>query len=821
VTGGDIDADGDLDLAVASSAAVSILRNDGRRRFAHEGVTVPGFSISDVALGDLDGQAGLEMAAAGRFTLSVLCRAEGEGYGEVLRLIMGSNPVAVLTGDVDGNGDLDLVTGNSLGNVSVLINGGRGTFAPAKNYFAGEHLTSLTAGDLDGDGHLDLMALLSRPQDEVLALFNTGAGAFLETSGCRSLVHGGTLLARDFDRDGDLDLAHARGQLAFLPNHGERRIGPALSIPFAAEASSAVAADFDRDGLQDLAVTPEETSGIISIYKEVRLPYRSDCNHDSVPDDCQLAENDCNGNSLPDECDLELERSRDCDADRTPDECEPDCNRNGVADDCDLAGRTSEDCNANHIPDECDLDPLVQFLPPRTVATEIGLGAPHVGDLDQDGDQDLVAMTGERDVGHVAKRTNIIALLNDGSGGFEKAREQPVERADWIRLLADLDGDGDPDLLVDAGEEQTAFLNEGQAVFTAGPAFEGPYLARSAAADVMGDGGLEIALAARTGEVTFHRLRNGAFEHRDGFSAGGEVHSLASGDFDADGDVDLTAFLESWVRVFLNAAGSGFPLARDSAAGGADSQFTAADLDGDGALDLVESGLSQIELLMNRGDGSFERGASHPFEWRWPPRRVPAADLDGDRDNDLVVWGSATVLVNDGAAGFDSSFSVFNLYTLGSFVVAEAAEMDGDGLLDLVTLSDRGCFGPCFGEIWLRPNRTVRAASDDANHNRFPDECEGRPFRRGDFGDDGRVDLADVVALLLHLFHAGPAAGCSAAADATADGRIDIADPLFLCRWLFAGGPEPAPPSPSLGCGHAPDPAGVPAGLACASYDSC
>ena len=63
-----------------------------------------------------------------------------------------------------------------------------------------------------------------------------------------------------------------------------------------------------------------------------------DCNHNNVPDACEIADgllDDCTGNGVPDEC-------------------EPDCNGNGVADSCDIADGTSEDCNGSGVPDECE-----------------------------------------------------------------------------------------------------------------------------------------------------------------------------------------------------------------------------------------------------------------------------------------------------------------------------------------------------------------------------------------------------------------------------------------------------------------------------------
>ncbi|MCB9853442.1 MAG: hypothetical protein H6819_10135 [Phycisphaerales bacterium] len=101
---------------------------------------------------------------------------------------------------------------------------------------------------------------------------------------------------------------------------------------------------------------PESDQGAAYVFTAAGI----DCNHNGVPDTCDLPGNDCNGNLLPDECDL---IQNDCNQNLIPDECDlafcgsgdlscADCNGNGVPDECDLDGN---DCNANGIPDDCDI----------------------------------------------------------------------------------------------------------------------------------------------------------------------------------------------------------------------------------------------------------------------------------------------------------------------------------------------------------------------------------------------------------------------------------------------------------------------------------
>jgi hypothetical protein len=72
---------------------------------------------------------------------------------------------------------------------------------------------------------------------------------------------------------------------------------------------------------------------------------------------------------------------------------------------------------------------------------------------------------------------------------------------------------------------------------------------------------------------------------------------------------------------------------------------------------------------------------------------------------------------------------------------------------------------------------------------------------RGDVNVDERLDLADPVSLLGHLFRGVPAA-CPAAGEVNGDGKIDLTDAVVLLIGLFQGGPAPAGGAvPSARCG--------------------
>ena len=144
------------------------------------------------------------------------------------------------------------------------------------------------------------------------------------------------------------------------------------------------------------------------------------------------------------------------------------------------------------------------------------------------------------------------------------------------------------------------------------------------------------------------------------------------------------------------------------------------------------------------------------------------------------------------------------------------ADFNRDGLLDLAVLD------PQSNSVCLFLGQIVPPVSHDLNQNGIPDECERKPFHRGDPNDDGKTNLSDAVFVLNFLFRGAGAATCVESSDANNDGRIDVTDPISLLDFLFKGGPPPASPGPApLPCGPDPDQAGSAGDLGCGLYDHC
>ncbi len=95
--------------------------------------------------------------------------------------------------------------------------------------------------------------------------------------------------------------------------------------------------------------------------------------------------------------------------------------------------------------------------------------------------------------------------------------------------------------------------------------------------------------------------------------------------------------------------------------------------------------------------------------------------------------------------------------------------------------------------------------------------CEGGPqrFVRGEINGDGRMDVSDAIALLLHLFAGGAEPSCLKAADADDSGTVNITDATRVLSALFQAGDPPSAPFPSCGVDLTDD------DLTCEEFAAC
>ncbi len=314
-------------------------------------------------------------------------------------------------------------------------------------------------------------------------------------------------------------------------------------------------------------------------------------------------------------------------------------------------------------------------------------------------------------------------------------------------------------------EDVTAWLGSPQPCFDpANPDAEGCYSHYVVMADLDADGDLDLIFAAGGGYYTsgstaplvaYWNDGSGHFTlASDAFGdAIGRTRQIAVGDVDGDGDLDV--FVPQGYgpqaegiadRLFIH-QGTSPPTFADEAASriGTTSRAGATrfgDVDGDGDLDLVvtdwgdapPSSHGTARVYANDGSGSFhERVGAFPADLSaigTGPIDVDLFDVDGDFDLDVVIAsrvGSSLFLVNDGSGTFASA--PFPEQP-GPYVYGpDVCDVDGDGDLDLWL--DNGGAGH-HEQLLLNDGKGA-----------FSDETQARVVGNPS-ADDNEVQCADV-----------------------------------------------------------------------------
>ena len=289
-----------------------------------------------------------------------------------------------------------------------------------------------------------------------------------------------------------------------------------------------------------------------------------------------------------------------------------------------------------------------------------------LGDIDGDGDLDLVVGT----KGYLIGAQNRL-YLNNGNGGFVDvtASHLPstLDRSSAL-ALGDVDGDGDLDLVVGngdygAGSQNRLYLNNGNGVFTDVTASHMPIAIDStdsvALGDVDGDGDQDLVVG-NWGQNRLYLNSGGTFSDATATNLPIDTDytdSVALGDVDGDGDLDLVCgnSYDHQDRLYLNDGAGGYTDVSATAMpalGFPTSSLALGDVDGDGDLDIMtatEAFQTPIcnwdRLLINDGSGGFTWTARLPPIHRCSTA-VALGDVDGDGDLDAVwgIWGSGAEL---------------------------------------------------------------------------------------------------------------------------------------------------------------------------------
>ncbi len=375
---------------------------------------------------------------------------------------------------------------------------------------------------------------------------------------------------------------------------------------------------------------------------------------------------------------------------------------------------------------------------------------------DLDGDGRLDAVTSNQ-WGFTAS-----VLMGNGDGTFGANTDYPVGVQSWPGSglsglgLGDVNGDGNIDLAVacERDDAVSVLLGAGDGSFGSEVQYPtGDYPNDLALVDLDADGILDVLTANHVShDVSVLRgLLGGTFVAPAAYTVGTEELSLAVGELDGDGNLDVVvaSFTDMDVAVLLGAPGGTFWAPRSySVTSGLSSAGAVelADFDADGDLDMVTSNgpnNATLSVLQNTGSGTF--GAALVHDLATPGEHgthdVKSGDVDGDGVLDLVtVFWSGAVGVHLGNG--DGTFATAVVYPSSGYQFGTAlalGDLDGDGDLDIAATSGSPELG-ASGVWWLLGNGDGTFAGGAYQElNALP--SRSRDLALGDVDGDGKLDL--------------------------------------------------------------------------------
>ena len=337
-----------------------------------------------------------------------------------------------------------------------------------------------------------------------------------------------------------------------------------------------------------------------------------------------------------------------------------------------------------------------------TIFPQVFSGPLAFGDIDNDGDQDLIIS------GAQGPNTYTVKLFtNDGTGHFTEVPNTPFPAVSRGKIIfVDIDNDNDNDVLFTGNYLSKLFRNDGNGNFTEIPntPFPGIKYGDAAFADADNDGDLDLLLTGRTGYntdqvVTSLYLNDGTGNFTEDNNTPFPLlvsSTVLFDDMDADGDPDVIlsgyyfhdGYYEPLTKYFTNDGNGNFTEKRPSVFAVLNRPISGfSDMDNDGDPDLLLTGDGIIKIYLNDGTGLFAEAPSTslpPLSWG----NIRFADVDNDGDEDLFMggWSNSSSIFkffrNEGNLTFTEINNSFP--STSRALVMDLGDIDGDGDLDMV-----------------------------------------------------------------------------------------------------------------------------------------
>ncbi len=684
---GDFDGDAIPDIAQVKGsfpvAMIGILLGNGDGSFQLPSEYPVGHKPSGVVAGDVDGDGDLDLAMSINDDNNVIVLRNQLGRFRRRQIyVVGDSPTSISISDLNGDGALDLVTPDRVSNsLSILLGYGTSAFQAASWAFDLEDIASVTTTDLDSDNHSDLVVSLEESSD-VRFYYGKGNGTF-DLGSTQPAGHTLTdMVQGDFNGDGVKDMAFADSKYSaanVLLGGGGQEFMEVPQIPVGSGMRSMLTTDLNLDGKPDLAIL-RQTDEIrflsillgngdgafqppvdydIDFSTEYMSLYTDDLNQDTVPDLVFLE----GGNVVKGRFFVLLGQG---DGSFEAPIASP------------LVYWHNNDMTFADFDEDGSKDAIVGYLSGTSLETvklwllrgngDGSFGAPlEFYDKNNDGGPTRLATADFNGDSHQDLLTSLgysvddaIIHLGNGDGTFQPAAHYDTEGPNSTGpLIDDFDMDGNLDFLV--------------------------------AQNYVGTLGV-LRLARGNGDGTFQPpVAVGVDAH--------SFASIKVIDFDDDGILDIVSTgyyhgsskVDSVVALFRGQGDGTFELIHRYFAGSEPGRATVADFNGDHKPDVVVTNTPSetIGLLFNVGNG-FDAPTSYSTETTYPasgPTSLVAGDFNGDGLDDLAktnVTGTLSVLL---ALENGKMADPVNYPAGAAFLDIVSLDLDGDGILDLAASS--------------------------------------------------------------------------------------------------------------------------------------
>ena len=613
----DLNSDGMADIATSNwtSNDVSVLLGNGDGTFQPEIRLPVGNQPKSITMSDFNSDGILDLAtvnnAFNSYDVSILL-GNGDGtFQSQMRFPAGSIPWSMTVNDFNNDGHQDIVTKNKH-SFSILLGNGDGTFQPFKNQDISSIHRYVKSADMNKDNISDLVTM--DVFSNVLILFGNGDGTFGALFSTNDSLSAGRFILGDLNFDGNTDIVKVGSRTSVFFNNGD---GTFQNPKQTSKSTGTALADVNLDGVLDLVGAKSQSEIGVVLGKGdgtfvVNESFQASTgptatatgllNNDDMLDvvTANIYSNDVSvllGNP-----DGTFQTQAKYTVGATPNFIEIlDVNNDDIRD---LVTTNPKSDNISVLLGNGDGTFQSSLLYGVGDLPQAVAGA----DLNGDGILDLAVANGGGFPG------NISVLFGIGGGTFLNEIQLQVGYGPTSLAIADLNIDGAMDIIVtarfDFGQGVSLLLGNGDGTFQALQKLSvdrGP--ASVTVSDFNADGFPDLATANIGADTTSILLGygNGTFQPQRSYPIGNEPTDIKSADLDSDGIVDIVTLnfglsFESDVSVLIGLGDGTFQAPRVFTAGRDGTSLAIGDFNADGLLDLVAPALSRgrISILLQQ-----------------------------------------------------------------------------------------------------------------------------------------------------------------------------------------------------------------------------